>query len=154
SATVFTAAHRALALALAVGADVRVKPSRRAAEFVRYLHACDPGLFRLVDAIEPRSGDQVFAYGSDQTLTELSVSLPQGTTLHGHGHGMGVAILGPGAAVTEAAQGLAQDIVLFDQHGCLSPRLALLHPAVDVNQFRRALVEQLDAWEQQVPRGP
>ncbi len=153
SATVFTAAHRALALGLAVSSDVRVKPSRRAPGFVRELHSCAPHLFSIVDQLETRPGDHVFAYGSDETLTAIAASLPAGVHFHGHGHGIGVAVVGAGASVAESAEKLAADIVLFDQRGCLSPRLTLLHPNVNAAHFQTELAARLEAWERQVPQG-
>src|SRR5262249_34881743 len=72
SAGVFVAAHRAIALALAASARVFVKPSRRDPEMVRLLALAAPGLFQVVDAITPRPGEHVHAYGSDEALGAIA----------------------------------------------------------------------------------
>jgi len=88
--SVFVAAHRALALGLAAAPQVFVKPSRRDPALIEALHARDPQLFQLVQRVEPRPGDHVFAYGSDVTLEALRRELPEGSVLHAHGSGFGV----------------------------------------------------------------
>src|SRR5690606_16289101 len=90
SANVFTAAHRAIALALAASEQVFVRPSRREPEMARLLLRGAPGLFTLVDPLEPEPGDALFAYGSDVTLNELRAALAPGVRLHGHGSGFGI----------------------------------------------------------------
>lgn len=130
---VFVAAHRALALALASSADVRVKPSRREPVFVELLAEAAPGLFEIVPGSGEypwhavRGGDHVWAYASDQTLSTLARALPAGAVLHAHGAGFGVAVvaLGDRSHWRESARGLAVDTALFEQRGCLSPRLVL-----------------------------
>jgi hypothetical protein len=81
SANVFTAAHRAIAVALAASERVFVRPSRRAPEMARLLAEAAPGLFELVEHLDPKPGDAVFAYGSDLTLATLRAQLPRGISL-------------------------------------------------------------------------
>jgi hypothetical protein len=150
-ANVFTAAHRAIALALASSERVRVRPSRRDPVLARLLHAGTNTLFDLVDALTPLPGDHVWAYGSDLTLAGLRDTLPADVVLHAHGSGFGLAVMGPDPDVSEEALDtmaleLARSITLFDQRGCLSPRLAAFVGTADLartaaERISRALIE-------------
>lgn len=159
SANVFVAAHRAIALALAASPEVCVRASRREPEMAGWLAHEAPGLFRLQDRLEPRAGEQLFAYGNATTLAELSRSLRRGARLHGHGPGFGLWICHESALESaeqrqRLATELALDIVLFDQRGCLSPRAVLLQGSeVSARKFASALGAALDEWESRVPRG-
>lgn len=67
----------------------------------------------------------VVAYGSDETLRAVRERMNPAQRLVGHGHRLSVAVLGEAAtragALTQVAQRLALDTVLWDQLGCLSP---------------------------------
>jgi hypothetical protein len=152
SANVFVAAHRAIALALAASEHVFVRASRREPQMAELLARGAPGLFTLVSELGPRPGDHVFAYGRNETLAALRSSLPPGVVLHGHGDGFAVAVAGPEAEPTAVAEGLALDIALFDQRGCLSPR-ALLVAGHEARPYARALQSALEALERRVPLG-
>jgi Acyl-CoA reductase (LuxC) len=161
-ASVFVAAHRALALALAATARVFVKPSRREPALIEAVHAQAPGLFELVPRLEPEPGDHVFAYGSDTTLEALRRELPKATVLHAHGSGFGVAVVDLEAAPDRGAldgdhlmaRAIAEDTACFDQRGCLSPRfvLALGEPA-RAQRFAERLAAELAELEQRLPLG-
>ncbi|HEY2509734.1 MAG TPA: acyl-CoA reductase, partial [Polyangiaceae bacterium] len=73
--------------------------------------------------------------------------------VRGHGAGMGAALVGPGANLEEAARALADDVVAFDQRGCLSPRVALVEGEERAKAFAGTLHEALEALERKVPRG-
>lgn len=155
--SVFVAAHRALAIALAAAPRVLVKPSRRDPALIEALHAEDPELFELVQRIEPRAGDHVFAYGSDLTLEALRRELPQGSVLHAHGSGFGVAVVDVSAGEAElgsAARAIAEDTLCFEQRGCLSPRFVLaLGPAGAAESFAERLAAALGELERAIPLG-
>src|SRR6188768_1707739 len=161
SANVFVAAHRAIAIALAASAEVRVRASRREPEMAELLLAGAPGSFQLVTELSPHSGDRLWAYGSDETMDNVAVTLPAGVAFHAHGSGFGVAVLDGARADAELSallRALAEDIVLFDQRGCLSPRVVLLQaePAVGfglARELARELARALAELEQRVPRG-
>jgi hypothetical protein len=153
SANVFVAAHRAIALALAQSAEVEVRASRREPEMAKLIAEATDNLFRLVDQLTPRPGDHVWAYGSDETLHALRAELPAGVVYHAHGHGFGVAVVDASAGV-EPARALADDVIAFDQRGCLSPRVTLvLGDANAARAFAQALAHELGELEQIVPRG-
>ena len=156
SANVFVAAHRAIAIALAASAEVCVRPSRREPELAELLAHGAPGLFQLVDELAPSPGDHVWAYGSDETLRSVMSALPPAVTLHAHGTGFGIAVLGdePSATLEARLSALAEDIALFDQRGCLSPRvLFVLGDVVRAREVAAELARALSALERRVPRG-
>jgi hypothetical protein len=151
---VFVAAHRALALALASSPDVSVRPSRREPIFLRLLERATGELFRVVELLEPKAGEELWAYGSDATLASIRAALPTGVRLHAHGTGVGVAVIDREHVTRDMASALARDIVPFDQRGCLSPRLALVCGAQDAaSEFSSLLAAALDEQQRSVPLG-
>jgi hypothetical protein len=158
SANVFTAAHRAIALALACSDQVFVRPSRRAPELARLLSQAAPGLFALVERLDPSCGDAVFGYGSDETLDALKRQLSPGIRLAAHGAGYGIAALEssgvPTGEFASIANQLALDVALFDQRGCLSPRLVLFEgPADPARAFASVLSSALSERAVATPFG-
>ena len=158
SANVFVAAHRAIALALAASREVFVRPSRREPEMTSLLARGAPGLFSVVPDLQPEPGDHVFAYGSDETLRAVGATLPPSVTFHAHGSGVGVAVVDARALSRDelgaCARRLADDVIPFDQRGCLSPRVAaVLGTASDAREFAVALAASLAALEESVPLG-
>lgn len=155
SANVFTAPLRAIALALASSERVCVRPSRRDPVMTELLHAASEGQFEIVSSIEPAACDHVWAYGADETLSDIAATLPRGVTYHPHGFGYGAALIDSAACHDPAiAQRFALDAVLFDQRGCLSPRFAVVHAPLDVTlAFARALGAALDDWHARLPLG-
>jgi len=158
SANVFVAAHRAIAIALAASDQVRVRASRREPEMAELLLAGAPGSFQLVSELSPRSGDRLWAYGSDETMDEVAVTLPAGVALHAHGSGFGAAVLEGAhsdAELSALLTALAEDIALFDQRGCLSPRVVLVNAEREfASALARELAHELEMLEQRIPRGP
>jgi hypothetical protein len=74
--------------------------------------------------------------------------------VRGHGAGFGVAVASRLADVDAAASALSRDVVLFDQGGCMSPRLALVEgDAARAEAFAGELGRRLAAWSRRVPRG-
>jgi hypothetical protein len=153
SANVFVAALRAIAIALAASARVSVRCSRREAVMAELLRQAHPA-FDIVEDLQPEPGDHVWAYGSDDTIAALRRTLPRGVVLHGHGSGFGLALVETedGAELDRAAIALAEDIVLFDQRGCASPRILLAAAGILqrlAERTSRALLE----LERRIPRG-
>jgi len=155
SGSVCTAAFRAIAIAVVASEHVWVRASRRDPALAGALHELAPDLFRLVPELRPEPGDHVWAYGSDETLAVVERSLPGGVWLHRHGHGFGAALIGASGITNAEAKGLALDTALFDQQGCLSPRL--VYVAGDLAAARRvaiALSEALAELELRLPPAP
>jgi hypothetical protein len=161
SANVFVAAHRAIALGLAASETVFVRPSRREPEMTRLLQLAEPELFRVVDALAPLPGDQAFVYGTDETIATVRAEFGPEVVLHAHGSGLGVVVAdvwgAPRQALRDIGRSIAEDIVPFDQRGCLSPRVVFVVGAKADIEGARSLAEELaralEEAEERVPRG-
>ena len=159
SANVFVAAHRAIALALAASDDVVVRPSRRDPIVTELLARAAGGSFRLADRLEPRPGDHMWAYGTDETLEEIRRELSPGVALHAHGAGFGIVVVenvghDDATRSVSLADDVTDDVILFDQRGCLSPRAVFVvgRPSA-ASHFAECLAASLARAEQRVPTG-
>ncbi|AKU98576.1 hypothetical protein AKJ09_05240 [Labilithrix luteola] len=158
SANVFVGALRALAIARAASDDVIVRPSRREPVFARALVDAaralgDTGI-RLDEAFEVASLErgEIHVYGRDETIDEVRKNAR--VRVRGHGSGMGVAWLSERAELESAARLLADDVVAFDQRGCLSPRVVMVEgDDARAEAFGEALHEALSRYDTLVPRG-
>jgi hypothetical protein len=133
-----------------------VRASRRDPLLPQLLCEGSAGAFTLVDELAPSAGDHVWAYGRDETLDTVAARLPDGAVLHRHGAGFGVALFDASSEPTLArlARELARDVALFDQRGCLSPRVLLVqgHAAL-AERVAAALAAALSELEKRVPLG-
>ena len=157
SSNVFVAALRAIAIAVASSEKVEVRASRREPVMSSLLSEGAGGVFELVSALAPVPGDHLWAFGASRTLASLREELPGGVILHGHGPGFGAAVIQQRAQQepsTEILAGLAQDVALFDQRGCLSPRIVVLvGEASWAHDWVQAIAAELAAVQHSVPRG-
>jgi hypothetical protein len=157
SSNVFVGALRAIALARAASEEVRVRPSRRDPEFARALvrSLADPRttLDEALDVGAVENGE-IHVYGRDETIADVRAHARPRVRVRGHGSGMGIAWVGQGASLAAAARALAADVVVFDQRGCLSPRVAFVEGgAARMDAFAEALHAALDESDLTVPRG-
>lgn len=151
SAHVFTAALRAAALGLAASDRVVLRPSRRDPVVARELAAAWNGpelecRMEWPEAWPP--GSHVHGYGSDASLAEIRARLPSGVPLRSHGTGFAVAYLEHGSV--DAARSLALDVSLFDQRGCLSPRVVW---APNPSEFASHLAAAMRELASEMPLG-
>lgn len=153
SANVFVAAHRAIALGIAASDTVFVRPSTRDPVLTEALHDLCPELFSIVERLEPKSADHVYAYGADATMRTLLATLPPGVVLHAHGHGFGVVWLEDADDVASVANEIAKDAAAFDQRGCASPRVVALGPRVHADALLDALQSAFTALSASMPAG-
>jgi Acyl-CoA reductase (LuxC) len=157
SAQVFVATHRAIAIGLAASERVFVRASRREPEMAELLLAGAPNSFQLVSELSPHAGDRLWAYGSDESLDEVSVTLPAGVAFHAHGSGFGVCVIDgqiPDSELSDLLPRLACDVALFDQRGCLSPRTLLVAGGPEyARDVALALASELAALSERVPLG-
>lgn len=156
ASNVFVGALRAIAFARASAPRVIVRPSHRDPELARLLVATagDPGitLDESFDVAELAEGE-VHVYGRDQTIAALKAKARAGVIMRGHGSGMGIAWVS-GADLEGAARSIADDVVVLDQRGCLSPRVVLVAGARSRGEaFVRSLHEALGLLGRRVPRG-
>ena len=80
-----------------------------------------------------RGADIVMAHGSDETLNALRSLCPPHTPFVGYGHRVSFAVVPEGQGTAEAALGLARDVLLCDQGGCLSPQAIFVEGSQDQN---------------------
>ncbi len=163
AANVCTAPLRALCCALATAPAVRLRPSRRdpvvAELLVRALAGSADlrqagGELRLASALEPRPGDEVHLYGSDESLGQIRASLPPRVRVRAHGTGLGLALVAQDADLDAAAAAVTADVLPFDQRGCLSPRWVLVEgDASRAAALAPRLAAALRAQGAVVPRG-
>lgn len=155
SANVFVAALRAIAVGLASSSDLSVRASRRDPALAEALHALVPELFRLERELAPRPGERVFCYGSDATMAELRASLPPGVWFHAHGSGFGAVLVDPARFTDDDAAAIGLDTALFDQAGCLSPRVVIVQgDAKQASRVAEALATALSELARSLPEGP
>lgn len=155
SANVFTASLRALVLARAAAPRVLVKASRRDPVLADAL-IDEAGLSCFVRVEEPprgpRPGTVLHAYGRDETMRALAAST--GLPVWAHGAGLGVAVVERQLPLEGVIAGLVDDTVLFDQRGCLSPRLVLVEgDGARLESLARGLFSALERRGREVPRG-
>lgn len=157
SANVFVAPLRAIVLARAASAAVLVRASRRDPALAEALLELVPHAFQLVPALQPQPGDHLWAYGADATLAQVRATLPSGAAFHGHGFGFGAVVVDSDAGDFDAerdARAIALDTVLFDQQGCLSPRLVLVRGAAGAAaKLVQALAHELQRLDLALPAG-
>lgn len=160
SANVFVGALRALAIARAASEDVVLRPSRRDPAFARALVeaaiAAGDTHLRLDEQLDVATVEEgeLHVYGRDETIAEVRAKARAGVRVRGHGSGMGLAWVSASADLAQAARGLADDVVVFDQRGCLSPRVALVvGDEPRASTFAEALHAELDRLAMSVPRG-
>jgi hypothetical protein len=106
--------------------------------FVEALAEADPETAARVElnvwpGADPRiaellaTSDAVIAYGSDDTLDALRAQTPPGIPFFGFGHAVSVVLLDHADVIgrgPKGTEGLARDILMFAQQGCLSPHVA------------------------------
>lgn len=178
SANVFIAVVRATAIPLLAGRPVIVRPSRRAGVFpTLWIHA----LHRHVPSLAPHIGLATFAsaetacfqalfgactrvsvYGRDSVIDTLHQHVPTSSTRF-EPHGSGISALYVPASAFASSEILhawvslmVQDIVAFDQRGCLSPQVIWVERRQDNPHLKRlaeALDRALDAAQTTWPRG-
>ena len=161
SANVCVAALRAIVLAVATSDVVLIKPSRRDPWLAELLVREGAPRLRelgvelaLTDSLAVRPGDEVHYYGGAEAASAVLGQLPAGARVRVHGPGFGLAHVDVQSSIEDAARFLAQDVVPFDQQGCLSPRVAFVAgPHERVQRFAECLSEQLLLASQTVPRG-
>ncbi len=141
-----------------------------AALVARSVSETDPEIGACLDVVSFPSSDTaqldalleadcVVATGSDETTATLAARVRPPRRVLRHGHRLSVAALGPeatgGGELERAAAGLALDISLWDQLGCLSPIAVYVADPDDeaVDRVARALAEALASSEARLPRG-
>lgn len=165
----------ALLRSLLVKAPTLLKPGRADCVlpvlFARALREADPTLAEAVAVVYWPGGagaledaalsraSLVTAYGSDETVSDLRARTPVTARFVAYHHRISVGIVGRDALTedgVEAAAGeVARSVALFDQHGCVSPRLLFVEEGGDSSPaaFAEAVARQLGHLEERLPGG-
>jgi acyl-CoA reductase LuxC len=96
--------------------------------------------------------DYVIASGGTKMVQSLTKRLSKPHTIYGPRISIGVVGMGWLNAPTAWWGEMAREIVLWDQRGCLSPRV--LFVAGDSERFARHLAQALETWQARWPAGP
>ena len=161
-----------LLLPLAVGSPVLARPGRHDPVTAPWLREAlcdhDEELARALACVPFDHADEqaladfldvpcVVATGSDDTVRAISARVAPRTRLIRYGHRTSVAAVGLDAEDpewTEAARGIARDVALWDQLGCLSPIALFVRGEGDVpSAVREALVAAFEEAAEDLPRG-
>lgn len=126
------------------------------------LHAADAELAACLEVVDFARGDSaalaafasadcVVATGADETVAAVAELAAPPRRFVGYGHRFSVAVVGAAADVQQAARGLAVDISLWDQLGCLSP--LAVWALCDIRALAKALATELRSAALRWPRG-
>jgi hypothetical protein len=102
--------------------------------------------------------DCVTAMGSDETLDEIRLHLPLSKRFVGHGHRVSFGYVAgetlTGARTKKIVAAAADDVVAWNQLGCLSPHVIYVQAGdISAEHFAQLLGEELDRREASEPRG-
>ncbi|MBP9114422.1 MAG: hypothetical protein KBF88_16525 [Polyangiaceae bacterium] len=156
SSNVFTASLRAVATALAVSDHVRIAPSSRDPDFIEEVvkRSGLPIEIRKVE-VDSLQSTQTHVYGDDHTLKLFGASGEvKRPEVFGRGSGFGIGLLSTqgGGTMRENMDAFALDMSLFDQRGCLSPRV-LLTDGFDVDDVALCLFQAVERLDREIPVG-
>ena len=103
--------------------------------------------------------DCVTATGSDETLAAIRARLPVKTRFLGYGHRVSFGFVAGGVLHGSTARQIvtraADDVVAWNQLGCLSPHVIYVESGGEVSpeQFAEMLADELERREETEPRG-
>jgi hypothetical protein len=139
--------------------------------FAHSIYEIDPKLAACVEVAEWRGGDEVLeaavlaeadcvtATGSDETLAAIRNRLPPHVRFLGYGHKVSFGFVAADVLTAFNAPRVirraAEDVVAWDQLGCLSPHIFYVAcgGGWTPEQFAEALAEELARREESEPRG-
>jgi len=105
------------------------------------------------------AADCIVATGSDASVAAIAARVAPPRRLVTYAHRLSVAVAGGtallGEALSTAAEGLALDVALWDQLGCLSPVVVYVVASGEAaaDGFAEALAQALADVEERLPRG-
>jgi hypothetical protein len=139
--------------------------------FAHSIYDADPKLGACLEIAEWRGGnaplenvlfaeaDCVTATGSDETLEEVCKKLPLRTRFLGYGHRVSFGFIAgdvwAGTQAKKIVSAAADDIVAWNQLGCLSPHVIYVEAGGEISgeHFAQLLAEELERREASEPRG-
>jgi Acyl-CoA reductase (LuxC) len=139
--------------------------------FAHSIYEADPKLGACLEIAEWRGGnpalenvlfaeaDCVTATGNDETLAAIRTQLPVKTRFLGYGHRLSFGFVAGedlfGSSAKKIVARAADDVVAWNQLGCLSPHVIYVQLGGEVapEQFAEMLANELEKREQTEPRG-
>ncbi len=139
--------------------------------FAHSIYDADPKLGACLEIAEWRGGnvalesalcaeaDCVAATGSDETLAAIRAQLPVKTRFLGYGHRVSFGFVAGevlhGSRAKKIVAAAADDVVAWNQLGCLSPHVIYVEAGGEVSpdKFAELLADELERREQTEPRG-
>lgn len=139
--------------------------------FAHSIYDADPKLGACLEIAEWRGGNVeletalfaeancVTATGSDETLAAIRARLPVHTRFLGHGHRVSFGFVAgeilTGPHLRRVAARVADDVVAWNQLGCLSPHVIYVQSRGEIlpEKFAELLADELEQREQTEPRG-
>jgi hypothetical protein len=139
--------------------------------FAHSIYEADPKLGACLEIAEWRGGnaalenalfaeaDCVTATGSDETLDKIRKHLPLKTKFLGHGHRVSFGFVAGevlyGSRGKKIVAAAADDVVAWNQLGCLSPHVIYVQLGGEIapEHFAQLLAEELEKREKTEPRG-
>jgi hypothetical protein len=139
--------------------------------FAHSIYDADPKLGACLEITEWRGGnaeleaalfaeaDCVTATGSDETLAAIRSRLPVRTRFLGYGHRVSFGFVAreilTGSHLRRVAARAADDVVAWNQLGCLSPHVIYVQSRGEIlpEKFAGLLADELEQYEQTEPRG-
>jgi hypothetical protein len=109
-----------------------------------------PGGDPTLEAPVLEAAGRLLAYGEAETIESLERRAPD--KVYAYGPKTSLAVLGANVRASFVAEGLARDIVLFDQRGCLS--IQAIFTACDAVSLAQALADELANAAREIPPGP
>jgi hypothetical protein len=106
------------------------------------------------------AADCVTATGSDETLAAIRARVPAGTRFLGYGQRVSFGLVTREVlrdeTIAELIARVADDVIAWDQNGCLSPHVVYVEErgAVESDKFAALLAAELMKREAAEPRGP
>jgi hypothetical protein len=139
--------------------------------FAHSIYNADPKLGACLEIAEWRGGDAaletalfaeancVTATGSDEALTAIRSRLPAHVRFLGYGHRVSFGFVArevlAGHHLRRVAARVADDVVAWNQLGCLSPHVIYVQSCGEIlpEKFAELLADELEQREQTEPRG-
>jgi hypothetical protein len=139
--------------------------------FAHSIYEADPKLGACLEIAEWRGGnpalenalfdeaDCVTATGSDETLAAIRARLPLKTNFLGYGHRVSFGFVAKeelyGSSAKKIAARVADDVVAWNQLGCLSPHVIYVQLGGEIfpEHFAQLLADELEKREAREPRG-
>ena len=139
--------------------------------FAHSIYEADPKLGACMEIAEWRGGnvelektlfaeaDCVTATGDDETLAVIRAQLPVKTRFLGHGHRVSFGYVAGevlyGSRAKKIVAAAADDVVAWNQLGCLSPHVIYVQLGGEIapEHFAQMLADELDKREASEPRG-